>query len=713
MTHYPIFNKDAVLTSTISWRLKRLRYLLQRVGGSMAQRGLRGTLARIAQDFHPRPAQDATWQLEALDTPFAPFALPCSEMPRVSVIVPIHGKLAYTVACLRSIAQHGATTRFEVIVVDDASPDDSAATLAQVDGLRLLRNERNLGFIGSCNAGAAAARGEYLLFLNNDTQVTPGWLDRLLDCFAEEPGCGIAGSRLAYPDGRLQEAGGLVYADGSAWNYGRFEQRDDPRFLYRRDADYVSGAALLIDAALFRQIGGFDPRYAPAYCEDMDLAFAVRAAGRRVVYQPESLVVHCEGISSGLDPFAGVKQYQTANRATFVDKWQSVLRHQPAPRTPVELAVRHGGQRHILIVDALTPDAARDSGSLRLINIMRLLRELGWRVSFMADNRNATHEEIRKLGRVGVHVLCKPWSPTLATWLGREGATLDAVMLCRHYVAAPNFDLVRRLAPRATVLFDTVDLHFLREQRASEHARNAALARQAEVSRQRELALIRACDASFVVSPVELDMLRAEMPEARVELLSNVHAIHGRKTGFTGRSGLVFVGGFGHPPNEDAVRWLAGEIYPRIRAARPDIALHLVGDIPEAMRPQFAGAGVQIHGRVADLDPWMAGCRIALAPLRYGAGVKGKVNMAMSHGLPVVATRLAAEGMQLVDGRDVLLADDADTFAAAVLRLHEDEALWLKLSNGGLANVREHFSFEAAREALHRVLPAGPAHTPD
>lgn len=713
MTHYPIFNKDAVLTSTISWRLKRLRYLLQRVRGSMAQRGLHGTVARITQEFRRHPTQDATWQLEALDTPFAPFALPCSEMPRVSVIVPIHGKLPYTLACLRSIARHGAAAPFEVIVVDDASPDDSAATLTRIDGLRLLRNERNLGFIGSCNAGAAAARGGYLLFLNNDTQVMPGWLDRLLDCFAEEPDCGIAGSRLAYPDGRLQEAGGIVYADGSAWNYGRFEQRDDPRFLYRRDADYVSGAALLIDATLFRNIGGFDPRYAPAYCEDMDLAFAVRAAGRRVVYQPESLVVHCEGISSGLDPFVGVKQYQIANRATFVDKWQSILQHQPAPRTPVETALHHAGRRRILIMDALTPDAARDSGSLRLINIMRLLRELGWRVSFMADNRNASHEEVLHLGRVGVHVLCKPWSPTLATWLRREGATLDAVMLCRHYVAAPNLDLVRRLAPRATVLFDTVDLHFLRERRAAGHTSNVILARQAETSRQRELALIRACDASLVVSPVELDMLRAEMPEARVELLSNVHAVHGRKAGFAGRSGLVFVGGFGHPPNEDAVRWLTGEIYPRVRAARPDIALHLVGDIPETARQQFAGAGVQIHGRVADLDPWMAGCRIALAPLRYGAGVKGKVNMAMSHGLPVVATPMAAEGMRLVDGCDVLLADDDATFAAAVLHLYEDEALWLKLSDGGLANVREYFSFDAARETLRRVLPADTTRMPD
>jgi GT2 family glycosyltransferase/glycosyltransferase involved in cell wall biosynthesis len=702
-------HEDAALTSTISWRLKRLRYLLQRVAGSMAQRGMRGTVARIAQEFHRRPAQEAGWRLEPLDTPFAPFALPCSARPHVSVIVPMHGKLAYTLACLRSIARHGADAPFEIIVVDDASPDDSATVLAQIGGLRLLRNERNLGFIGSCNAGAVAARGNHLLFLNNDTQVTPGWLDCLLDCFIEEPGCGIAGSRLAYPDGRLQEAGGIVYADGSAWNYGRFEDRNDPRFLYRRDADYVSGAALMIEATLFRQIGGFDPRYTPAYCEDMDLAFAVRAAGRRVIYQPKSLVVHCEGISSGLDPFSGVKQYQIANRTTFIEKWQSMLVQQPAPGTPVETAVHRANQPHILIVDALTPDASRDSGSLRLLNIMRLLRELGWRVSFMADNRSATPDEIDSLGCVGVHVLCKPWSPSLATWLRRECRSLDAVMLCRHYVAAPNIDLIRRLAPHAKVIFDTVDLHFLREQRAAEHTDNQALAHQAETSRRRELALISSCDVTLVVSPVEQALLAQALPQAHVELLSNVHEIHGRKTDYAVRNGLVFVGGFAHPPNVDAVDWLTTEIYPRIRAQRSEIALHLIGDMPEAARFRHASPGIHIHGRVAELAPWMDGCRIALAPLRYGAGVKGKVNMAMSHGLPVVATGIAAEGMQLRDGDDILLADDADSFAAAVLRLYDDEMLWNRLSDGGLENVRQHFSFEAARSTLRRVLPI-PSH---
>lgn len=688
----------------LGWRARRLFYLLGRVAGSVSQRGLRGTAARIARELRQSRFEDSVLALLPLEARREPIELHAPLSPLVSVIIPIHGKIDYTLACLRSIALHGAAAPFEVIVVDDASPDDSLDALAAVRGVHILQNAINLGFIGSCNAGAAQARGTHLLFLNNDTQVTPGWLDRLLDCFAEEPDCGIAGSRLVYPDGRLQEAGGLVYADGSAWNVGRFEKRDDPRFLYRRDVDYVSGAALMIEAYVFRQVGGFDARYAPAYCEDMDLCFAVRRLGRRVIYQPESMVVHCEGISSGLDPFAGVKQYQVINRGKFAEKWQAVLAGHPQPGTRVEQAIEHRSGRHMLIVDALTPEPNRDSGSLRLVNIMRLLREQGWRITFMADNRRASADEITRLGRLGVHVLCVPWAPALAPWLARNGSTLDAVMLCRHYIAEPHLSLVRRTAPRARVLFDTVDLHFLREQRAAEHSGNAALGRQAKASRERELRLITAADVTFVVSPVEHAMLRELLPDARVELLSNVHEVFGRSCGFAGRSGLVFVGGFGHTPNVDAAHWLVEEILPRVQATRPDIALHLIGDMPDHERHALARPGVHIHGRVDDLTPWMRDCRIALAPLRYGAGVKGKVNMAMSHGLPVIATPMAAEGMQLADGRDVLLAGDAPAFAEAILRLHDDEALWLALSEGGLDNVRTHFSFDAARQTLRRSL---------
>lgn len=658
----------------------------------------------MRQEFQPRPERDDALDLLPLDEPFAPFALPVSDTPRVSIVIPVHGKLAYTLACLRSLAKHGAQAPFEVIVVDDASLDGSADTLAKVGGLRMLRNTENLGFVGSCNAGAATARGEFLLFLNNDTQATPDWLDALLACFAERTDCGIAGSRLVYPDGRLQEAGALVFADGSGWNVGRFEPRDATTFRYRRETDYVSGAALMIRSEVFQRVGGFDVRYAPAYYEDTDLAFAVRQLGLRAYYEPASTVIHSEGISAGTDTDSGMKRYQRINRAKFVDKWKAELARQPPPGTPLEGAVRWHRRGRVLVVDAMTPDAQRDSGSLRLSAILRILDEQGWSVAFCPDDGRASAAEIASLGALGCEVLCKPDVANLPDWLRRHGHELHAVMLCRHTVAGQYAALVRRHAPQAKLLFDTVDLHFLREQRAGELADSPAMQRQAESSRRSELALIEQADISFVVSPHEQALLKDLLPNARVELLSNIHEVHGTPAPFAGRHDLIFIGGYGHPPNSDAIHWIAGEILPRLLDSLPDIRVHLIGDMPEATRQELSVPGLEIHGRIPDIAPWLDRCLATIAPLRFGAGVKGKINISMSHGVPVIATTLAVEGMQLEDGVNVLLADDADAFVAAVTQLQLDASLWQTLSTRGLDNVRQHFSSEAAASMLQRAL---------
>lgn len=688
------------LIGQLSWRLKRLGYLLQRARGSVALRGWSATLKRIGQELRPRAALDDALSLLPLDEPFAPFALPEAREPRVSVVIPVHGKLAYTLACLRSLVRYEAQAPFEVIVVDDASPDDSAAVLAQIRGLRFVRNASNLGFIGSCNAGAATANGEYLLFLNNDTQVTPDWLDALLRCFAERPDCGIAGSRLVYPDGRLQEAGGLVFADGTCWNTGRFEPRDASAFRYRRETDYVSGASLMIRREVFQRLGGFDMRYAPAYYEDTDLAFAVRRIGLRVYYEPASLVIHCEGISAGTDLDSGMKRYQRINQGKFVDKWSTELVAQPPAGTALDRAIRWRKRGRVLVVDAMTPEPTRDSGSLRLHAILQLLDGQGWSTSFIPDDGRASSGEIAALGALG----CETSLESVPDWLRRHGHELHAAILCRHTVAGQYIAMIRRHAPQAKLLFDTVDLHFLREQRAAEHGGSSMLAQQAAASQRSELALIANSDVSFVVSPHEKALLAQLVPQARVELLSNIHPVHGCGQAFAGRADLLFIGGYGHPPNSDAIRWIASEILPRLRQVMPDTRLHVFGDMPDTARRDLTSPGLELHGRVADLTPWMDGCLASLAPLRFGAGVKGKINLSMSHGLPVIATTIAVEGMQLSDGINVLIADDAATFADAVWRLAHDEALWRQLSGQGLDNVRQHFSAGAADAVLHRVL---------
>ena len=678
--------------------------LWRRGWASLRTRGLAASWAGLLRQFRrnkiPRQA------LYAPDaTPFAPFAVPTSSVPRASIVIPVFGAFTHTLACLRAIAAHPPVADFEVIVVDDASPDDSLAKLHAIDGLRVHARKANGGFIAACNDGAGLARGNVLVFLNNDTVPQPGWLDALLATFDAHPDAGLVGAKLLYPDGRLQEAGGVVFADGSGWNYGRFDDPGDCRYAHLRDADYVSGAAIAIPRALFERLGGFDARYAPAYYEDTDLAFGVRAAGLRVLVQPASLVVHDEGTTSGTDINTGPKAAQVRNQAVFAGKWRDVLAtHLPAGSVPTP-ALLHRRQRQVLVIDALTPQPDRDSGSLRLVNLMRLLIEEGAHVVFMPANRCSDGAYTTALQRMGVECWHAPHAKRFPAWLREHGPRFDVALVSRHYVAGEMLPLLRRYAPRARVLFDTVDLHYLRERRAAELAGDPAALRAATRTRERELALIREADATLVVSEVERALLATDAPGAHVRVLSNLHREAPQGPAWSQRDGLLFVGGFRHPPNVDAVLWFAREVFPRIRAVRPDVEFHCVGgDVPHEIERLADIPGVRIHGHVPDLQPLLDGARVSIAPLRYGAGVKGKVNQAMAHGLPVVATTAAVEGMHLREGEDVLVADDIAGFAEAVLRLMDNEALWSRLSANGRDNVARHFSLDAARAVVRELF---------
>ena len=696
----------------MSSSLADARFLLDRALGlarrglvSLRTRGWRSSWERAKAQLRPAPAAAPDTLYRPDPAPFAPFAVPASDAPRASIVIPVYNHFGHTLACLRALAAHPPRAACEVVVVDDGSADETAARLPQVEGLRYHRRAENGGFIAACNDGAALARGDTLVFLNNDTVPQPGWLDALLDTFDAYPDAGLVGAQLLYPDGRLQEAGGVVFADGGGWNYGRFESPDDPRYAYLRDADYASGAAIAIPRALFASLGGFDARYAPAYYEDTDLAFAVRAAGRRVVYQPAARVVHDEGTTSGTDTGTGTKAFQVRNRERFAARWGDALAAQPPAGTLPTPALLHRRQRQVLVIDALTPTPDRDSGSLRLFNLMRLLIEEGAHVVFLPANRRHAGAYTRALQALGVETWYAPFAPRAPAWLREHGDRFERVLVCRHYVAREFLPLLRKYAPRARVLFDTIDLHYLREQRAAALAGDAVLARAAARTRATELEVVAGADATLVVSEVERAQLATDAPGARVEVLSNVHALAGPGLPFAQRHDLVFVGGFRHPPNVDAMCWFVAQVLPAIRAALPDVRLHCIGDdVPPEVAALAAQPGVVVHGHVPDIAPWMEGCRIALAPLRYGAGVKGKVNLSMAHGQPVVATSAAVEGMHLVDGDDVLVADAPDAFAAAVVRLYRDQALWQRLAGNGQANVARHFSLDAARASVRRLF---------
>ena len=682
--------------------MHRFTGLVHRGLASLRTRGWAATLQRVRKQLVRVPAARRLKPWRPAEAAFAPFSVPGSDTPVVSIVIPVFNQFAHTLGCLRALAESPPHCAFEVIVVDDGSTDATVTALPQITGVRHITRASNGGFIAACNDGAALARGRFVVLLNNDTVPQPGWLDTLVATFEEDALIGLVGAQLVQPNGLLQESGARVFRDGSAAHIGRDASPDDPRFAYMRDVDYVSGAAVAIERAVWMQLGGLDTRYAPAYYEDADLGFAVRALGRRVVVQPMARVVHDEGSSGGMDVRQGPKRRQALNREVFAQKWGTALRAHPIDQGHVDMP---RATRSVLVVDAETPRPSHDSASLRLVNVMRLLRAEGAHVVFVPADGNHSASDTAALQAMGIEVWYAPFLEGSASWLAMHGSRFEVALVCRHHVLQQWLPLLRRHAPQARVVFDTVDLHHVREQRGAALTGDAALARMAAHTRTQELALVARSDATLVVGQAERELLASAVPAARVHVLSNVHALAGDAPGFDARHDVVFVGGFRHPPNVDAVEWFVREVWPRVHAARPTLSFHCIGsDPPASIRAFNEVPGVHVHGYVADLDPHMHGARIAVAPLRFGAGVKGKVNLSMAHGQPVVATSCAVESMHLTDGVDVLVADDAQAFAEAILRLDADAHLWAQLSANGRANVQRHFSFEAARDVVRNVV---------
>ena len=678
--------------------LATARQILRAEGFHAMAWRIRGRLSQRAK--HP-PMVAAPYRIE---NAIVPLAIASSDTPRYSLVIPVFGQHLLTFTCLKSIAETCQGLAIEVLVIDDCSPQPVADALRAVSGISMIRNESNLGFLASCNHGGAQAKGEFVVILNNDLIVTGDWLQKMAAVFDQFQDAGLVGAKLIYPDGRLQEAGGIVWRDGSAWNVGRGDDPGKPEYNFVREVDYCSGACLLIKRDFWNMLGGFDHAYAPAYYEDTDLAFRVRNAGRRVFYQPHAVVVHFEGQSSGTDETQGVKRHQVTNQKTFADRWGKVLSsHRPNGMWPHLEQNRYTGTR-ILVIDAcmLTPD--QDSGSLRMFEMLALMRAMGHKVTFAASNLEYSLPYVADIQAKGVEVLHYPYVSSITRHIEKHGADFDVVILSREQIASQFIDVVKRHAAQARIIFDTVDLHFLRTERQAALANDGTLRAAARAMRERELELINTADITLVVSPVERELLQRLAPRADVQIVSNIHESAPGSAPFVNRDGILFIGGFRHPPNLDAITWYVESVLPILRQKHPGLITTIIGsNAPPSLR-RYAAADFVVAGFVADVTPHYHAARVSISPLRYGAGVKGKVNLAMQYGVPVVATTISVEGMYLKNAENVLVADEPEAFADAIIRLHTDEVLWNRLRQGGLENIEKWFSRHTARRALESVL---------
>ena len=640
---------------------------------------------------------------------YKPFAFPECKKPLVSIIIPVYNQFFYTYNCLKAVLAHTdpKVTPYEVILADDVSSDETVNIKKLVKNLIVVRNKKNTGFLLNCNNGAKVAKGKYVYFLNNDTNVQPGYLAELVEYIEAHPDCGAVGSKLVYGNGWLQEAGGIFWKDGSAWNFGNKGDRDDPQFNYVKDVDYISGASLLVRHDSWKKLGGFSTEFVPAYCEDSDLCFSIRyKLHQHVVYIPTSVVVHFEGISNGTDLGSGLKQYQVTNSQKLFKKWEKELStHNPNGEGVFHARDMSYDKKTILVIDHYVPQYDKDAGSRTIFTYLQLLVGMGFNVKFIGDNFYRHEPYTTVLQKMGIEVLYgnkafHNWKSIIKDW----APYLDFVFLSRPHISIKYVDFIRENT-HAKILYYGHDLHMMRLRREMELTGNAALQKEIDRFQEMEETLFKKADKSFFPSPYEVKYLEKAYPDSKFGVLQGFMYPKSEFKAHENTKDILFVGGFGHGPNIDAVLYFVKEVWPSVKAALPEVKFHVVGSSAPEEITSLNSSDIIIHGFVEndELARLYETTSIVVAPLRYGAGIKGKITEAMANCEPLVTTTCGAEGL---DGTEdfLLVEDDPSKMAKIIIDLYQDKPRQIELAKKQKAYVNAHFSFDSAREIFEEEL---------
>jgi O-antigen biosynthesis protein len=629
---------------------------------------------------------------------------------QVSIIIPVFNNALITWRCLKSIFINTSNVSYEVIVVDDHSTESLSPIAIQTTGIHLIRNSENLGFLKSCNKAAAQAKGRFICLLNNDTQVQEGWLEHLIAVFKKNKSAAIAGPKLVYPDGRLQEAGGIIWNNASAWNFGRYDDAQKPDYNYSKEVDYISGACLVIRKTVWNKVGGFDEQLTPAYYEDTDLAMKVRKAGYKIFYQPLAVVTHHEGASNGLNESSGLKKFQAVNRTKFYSKWEHELLVEASPNGMNVFFHRDRSLRkkHLLIIDHYVPMYDHDAGSRSTFGYLKLLVKMGFKIHFIGDNYFKHEPYTTALQQMGIEVLYGNfYQKNIRDWFRENGRYIDFVIAHRVHIAPKYFGMIRKFTS-AKIAYVGHDLQYLGSRRKFEITGDKKFKKESAKFLKTETGIFNTVDVILPFSTYEEPHIKKLAPEKNVQVIPVYFFdnIPEKVPGFDERRDILFVGYFGHPPNPDAILWFVKEIFPLVQQKVPDAKLHVVGSQPTVEVLGLQNDFIKVTGYVSDeeLTNYYHYCKVAILPLRFGAGVKGKLLESLNHQIPTVITPVAAEGIPEIENHS-LIAENPNDFAENICLLYKDKTAWQKYSSGGRVLIEKHYTEAAARKLLEEILP--------
>ena len=636
--------------------------------------------------------------------------LPSASTPQVSVILVLYNRAELTLACLRALRETFAIT-LEVIIVDNASTDETAMLLGRIRGAKIIRNNENAHFLAAVNQAAHEAQGTHILLLNNDAQTLPGAIEAALFTLESDDSIGAVGGKILLLDGSLQEAGSITWKDGSCLGYGRGDNPLASPYMFQRDVDYCSGAFLLTRRSTWESLGGFDEAFHPAYYEETDFCLRLWEQGMRVVYEPGAVILHYEFASSQSTKAA--TDLQANHQRLFAERHIATLNGRPAQDPSAILFARtHARQRRILFMDDRVPHPWLGSGFPRARTILQALRKQGFFVTFFTMDPAALNEDwsiVYSDFPKDVEVINEMGPQLLEAFLRHRSDYYETIIVSRPHnmnYLVPILKTHPEWFQKLSLIYDAEALFAPREIAMRELQGEVLTLEDHEKVYETEIALAREADIVMAVSEMDRKAFLSHGIQ-RVHALGHTLEPTPTSTPFAQRTGFLFVGAIHDEtsPNGDSMIWFLTEVWPTIKAALGPAATLIVAGVNKSVRlRKMAGPDIHILGHLEDITSLYASARVFIAPTRFAAGIPHKVHEAAAHGIPVVATPILAQQLNWKNGSELLVAADAGAFAKLCLELHENEVTWTRIRATALEAVRRDCSSNTFERHVLDVL---------
>jgi O-antigen biosynthesis protein len=633
------------------------------------------------------------------------------EKPNTSIVLILHNKAEYTLECLKSI-QQSEKSDFEVVVIDNASTDQTRLLLSKIEGIKVLYNSENEHFVKGVNQAVRVSSGENILLLNNDTTITPTSITHAEETLAK-PGVGAVGGRIIQLDGSLQEAGYTVLSDGRSFPYGHGEDPLDYKYLFKRSVDYCSGAFLLTKRSLFDASNGFDLSFAPAYFEEADYCLKLIHAGYKVIYDPRCVIFH---VGNGSSTKAEVQTLQTRNFITFKEKHRESLKKHLNLKDTVKKFGRgtFDRRKRVLIIDDVIPFDHHGAGAPRSRLLLNTLSELDLDVTYFSTKPQKSLSWHYLHGVIPMEVECVPFmgKEKLSTFLIERADFYDTILISRpHNMEYFNAALEKMdsISLHAQIIYDVESLYAEREILRMDILEKIKLSdSEKDYILGKELEIAKSSHNIVVVSSKDAATFK-DAGFSNIEVISYGSSIHQSTNSFEDRNDILFVGPVSKKDsaNLDGIQWFIHEVLPILRE-KYDFknSFRIIGDYQIETIQSLQVSGVFFHGAVKDLSEIYHKHRIAIAPIRFAAGISLKVIEAASYGLPVVATDLIADLLGWEKQVEIASISSPEGFAYACHVLYQDKEMWNIVRNNALALIEESYSMNSFANSIKKTFLA-------